>query len=205
MSKIALSAETCAKCKHTWKQNIYESVNVTRDPELKQLAATGDLFRVKCPSCGHVTGRPHSCLYHDMDEELMIALTNDPSVRSATGFEEYRLRLTMQVPDFIEKVLVFEAGLNDGVVELCKIVLPQQNAELRGAQFRFQAIDDADALAFAVLRPNAKPEFVTVPRGYYDAVRTKAFADLVTLTEKRGEWLKVDFDFIGHYMSTRKE
>lgn len=215
MSKITLSTEQCAKCRHTWEQNIYESVNVTQEPELKQLVVTGDVFRVKCPSCGHITPRPHFCVYHDMEKQLMIALTNpgqlDSSVEAlkkslddAPGFSAYHLRVTTAVPDFIEKVLAFEAGLNDGVVELCKIVLPQQSPELQGAQFRFQAIDDNGALAFAVLRPNQRPEFVTVPRDYYEAVRTKAFADLATKAEVRGEWQTIDFNFVGAILMSRK-
>ena len=82
-------------------------------------------------------------------------------------------------------------------------MLPGDNPALKDAQLRFQAIDDAGALAYAVIREGARPAFVTVPRDYYDAVRTKAFADLAQLADARGAFLVIDHEAVARYMAAK--
>ena len=215
MTKLSTADAKCPSCQNTWKQVIHSSANVTLDPTLKERVLSGDIFKFKCPQCGQVTHAQYDCLYHDMSKALMISLTSaadlDQKTQALGGAlgaiptrDLYVLRIVHSVQDLWEKIFIFDAELNDGIVELMKVILPGQDESFKGAMLRFQALDDTGSLAFAVIRPNSKVQFVSIPRDYYDAVRTKAFADLEGLTSKGGQWLKVDFDFIGQYMMNRK-
>jgi ribosomal protein S27E len=215
MTKLATVEAKCPACANTWPQVVHASANVSLDPTLKERVLSGDIFKLKCPKCGNVTHAQYDCLYHDMSKALMVSLTSaeglDAKIQGLTGAlgaipqrDLYTLRIVHSVQDLWEKIFIFDAELNDGIVELLKVVLPGQDEAFKGAQLRFQALDDAGALAFAVIRPNTKVQFASVPRDYYDAVRTKAFSDLEKLTSQGGQWLKVDYDLIGKFMMSRK-
>lgn len=218
MTRPIESEANCPSCKKTWQQTVYSTVNVTLDPELKKRVLSGDIFKFKCPHCGHLGHGQYDCLYHDMQKVMMISLVGgDAAVieKKKAALKEglaelphrdlYCLRIVTSVQDLWEKIFIFDASLNDGIVELLKVILPSQNPELKGAMLRFHALDDVGALAFAVVRPQRNVEFISVPRDYYDAVRTKAFADLEQLTVVPGEWLRVDFDMVGQYMMSKQQ
>ena len=70
----------CPKCKTENKFHIYDSINVTLDPELKKKVLDGSLFKMKCAECGTETVINYDTLYHDMSG------TSAPdSVLSAAG------------------------------------------------------------------------------------------------------------------------
>jgi hypothetical protein len=56
---------TCA-CGHTFAAWVWQSANVTLEPELRKLVLDGKMNVVKCPSCGAVFHVETPFLYHDM-------------------------------------------------------------------------------------------------------------------------------------------
>jgi hypothetical protein len=193
---------------------VHDTVNVTLDPTLKQRVLDVSLFAVTCSACGHAELAQHDLLYHDMAKVTMLHLT---SPARAAGSSEalrqglaslptrhlYRLRIVTSVHDLREKIFVFDAELNDGLVEIMKVALPGNVPALAGASIRFQGLAEGGDLAFAVLRPGTAPDVVAVPRDYYDSLRDKAFADMFSFTEARGEWLSVDADTIHRYLASK--
>ena len=65
---------TCPKCGEQFEFNLYESVNATLDPELREKVIWGGLFAAVCPKCHHFEVLVHPFLYHDMNRKFMIQL-----------------------------------------------------------------------------------------------------------------------------------
>lgn len=203
MTKMANGDVQCCSCQYTWIRAIYVAANVTRNPGLKARIISGDLFSVRCPSCGHWSQAQHDCLYHDLQKRLLIKLTSATTLSEAER-DAYLLRIVHSVHELREKISIFDAHLNDGIVELCKAVLAGKDPELRDASLRFQFVDDVGQLTFSVIRPGRQPRNVSVPRAYYDAARTKSFSELAAFAEARGTWLRVDSETVGPHLLARK-
>lgn len=121
----------CSKCGRSHEAQVYPGINVAETPELKDRVKDGSLFLTECPYCGQRDLVSTSLLYHDPAERLMILLTNEPSsvdprlletFRTSEVLAEYSARIVTSVGDLIEKVNIFDAGLDDVVLEMCKYV-----------------------------------------------------------------------------------
>jgi hypothetical protein len=62
---------TCA-CGRTFKAELYQSANVTLNPDLRRQILTGEMNVVDCPSCGAHFHVEMPFLYHDMARGEMI-------------------------------------------------------------------------------------------------------------------------------------
>ena len=63
-----------------------------------------------------------------------------PSLIDSISAEDYSIRIVQTINDFIEKIALFEDGIDDRVCELCKLFLEesyeeQNNAELLAAYY----------------------------------------------------------------------
>lgn len=130
----------CNKCGNEFEQQVLRTINVEANPELKAAVKDGSLFVVKCPSCGApaLVGEP--VLYHDPRERVLVALTS--STLSSDGLEGYTCRLVSSVGELIEKVNIFDAGLDDLIIELCKYVTLQELG--KDVELRFLRMDGVD-------------------------------------------------------------
>ncbi len=151
-------------CSHCGARNsviTYDSINAVDNPELKARVLDGSLFVWECQHCGARNLLRSQTLYHDPSERLMVWLTGgseelERKVREAYGgLEEmkgYTARFVDDPGSLIEKVKVFDAGLDDVVMEMAKYVSRIEVAESRkdraedilNAAFRFLKLDGAD-------------------------------------------------------------
>lgn len=111
----------CRSCGCTHEIDFTPSVDVSLHPELKQKVKSGEMFMWTCPECGcmNLAGLPF--LYHDPGEKLMLILTN-AQMRSEGLPEGYTGRIVHSVGELVEKINIFDSGLDDVVMELCKYV-----------------------------------------------------------------------------------
>jgi hypothetical protein len=216
MSKLSSTDYTCRSCKTVSKQRLWDSVNVTLDPSLRERALSGDIFRLTCPACGEGVHAQYDCLYHDMQKTFMVQLTHEDRVgevsvalaeaaKQMTMREQYRMRIVTSFHDMVEKIFVLEAGLSDGIVEIIKVLLPAEDPAMRDAQLRFQAVTDEGELAFAIVRASEKPKYAVLPRALYDDLKDKAFEDMFAHTDARGQWLSVDGDAVQKFFASRDQ
>jgi hypothetical protein len=138
MTKISSQSITCPKCQHEGEFRMYETVNVTLDKSLRERVFSDDLFKWTCPECGETFTIVYPFLYHDMDNCFMIhfspndcesineqyneLLTKFPGMRRST------YRSTNALVRLKEKILIFEAGLNDVAIELAKVFIKVDEA-----------------------------------------------------------------------------
>lgn len=136
MSRCVMVAVTCPKCAHAFEAPVWGSVNVTLDPELKEKVLSGELWLCVCPACGYSDRLDWGTLYHDQEQRFMVLYTDEEDALDKMNAEEtrmaqmapglagpakgYRLRIVRSERDLREKILIFDSGLDDRVVELTK-------------------------------------------------------------------------------------
>ena len=137
MSIKTESIATCSRCGNRTGLTIYKSINISEDPALKEKVKDGSLFLWKCPSCGQANLAKYDTLYHDPDKKLMVWLLQDENVSEtqmhsislhAKAMGNYTLRRVTDTGSLMEKVLIFDSGLDDVTVEMCKYVLKMELA-----------------------------------------------------------------------------
>lgn len=132
----------CTKCGAEYSAEVPQSVNAATSPELKEQVRSGALFTWTCPHCGTANLLTFPFLYHDPAEHLMLVLTQAPL--GAEGVPEgYIGRQVRSVGELIEKIKIFDAGLDDLVIELCKYVTCQELK--KEVPLKFLRTDGADA------------------------------------------------------------
>lgn len=125
----------CPICKHTHQVQAVRVVDVSRDEKLKKKYESGELFRFDCPDCGYRMELGYSYMYQDSDIREFIYLSQEqPSEGGYTmeqigknaaamaegKMENSLLRIVFSENDLREKIKIFENGLDDRIVELCK-------------------------------------------------------------------------------------
>ena len=158
MASHSLQNLSCQYCKRSAEADIYTSVNRQEDPELLEELTSGRLFVWQCPHCGgsNLVQRPF--MYHDPAGRHMIWLCTEDGVeervsqmfRDDETLSAYTARVVDSVGDLIEKVKIFDAGLDDIVVEMVKYVTRLEiGVEAKGLRFlRTDGADNEITLAY---------------------------------------------------------
>lgn len=175
----------CPACKKDGEFEVWESVNVTLQPELRNRLLTHDLFTYVCPHCKQQLVVAYSCLYHDMDRKFMVYLINKKDEKEnllkfedekmKKILEEYRVRIVPGVSTLVEKIGIFEAELDDQAIELCKAFLHTQFTEAKPNNpllaIYFGGInEEKNGLEFYFISEKEDPCLTVFPRDLYDGV-----------------------------------
>lgn len=174
MSKASV---ICSGCNAGHTIEVPASINAAREPELKELAHSGDLFTWECPNCGKTNLVSFPLLYHDPDEKLMLWLAPSddevarikPALDAAPEMEHYTLRVVAGPGDFLEKLKIHEAGLDDVVIEICKHVTC--NEMEKDVELRFFRMDGADGNLVFTYPKDGRMEMVAVGFNVYEDCR----------------------------------
>lgn len=167
---------TCSKCGRRENVSTYGNINVSEDPELKSKIKDGSLFISECPHCGTRNLITAPMLYHDPSERLMIWLGgSDDSViarldamfRSEETLKGYTARLVGTPGDLIEKVNIFDAGLDDIVMEMCKYVTCMESGKDIGGM-RFVSLSGADNEITLTYPQNGQMEMIGIGFNVYE-------------------------------------
>lgn len=128
MSKSKRMMFTCPKCKNKSELVMWDSVNATLNPELKESIMNRKFFDWECSDCGEIFSINYSFLYNDMVKKYMIYLGDDVSGFSAAINEfgvpdGYKFRAVTVMIDLIEKIKIFDNDLDDRGIEIVKSLL----------------------------------------------------------------------------------
>ena len=127
---------TCPKCGKDHPFVIWKSINTTLDPEMKAKVKDRSAFLFECPSCGEKTYVDYGLLYHQMEDRIMIDYAvsdesaeefirslneEDPTGLLADIKKGYLNRIVRSQNELIEKIAIFDEGLDDRIIEVFKI------------------------------------------------------------------------------------
>lgn len=178
----------CPKCGQMSDITVWNSITVSDSPDLKDDLLKGRVNIFRCPTCERVGLMSVPLLYHDEDKRLMISFspTNDvvlaeqlyeqvsESSKNSGELEKlegYNLRFVTDYNELLEKILIFDMGLNDKAVEVIKLMILSQEldkAEQRSA--RFGKLEN-DTLEFMIIDTIENQVYTSsVPKSSYDTV-----------------------------------
>jgi len=131
MSLISKAIANCSSCGAEQTIEIYKSINAATDPDLKAKVLSGEAFLWECSKCGKSNLAAYDCLYHDPEQKIMVWMLpfgepegpeKDAIMNQTRAMGDYRLRIVNNAGDLMEKVMIFDAGLDDRCIELVKFV-----------------------------------------------------------------------------------
>ncbi len=207
MSLPTVATVTCPCCTEPCQVTIWRTVNVTIEPGLRQPVLDRTLQSGTCSHCKHQFRFSSDLIYHDMDQKFMLSLVRSDSERQFTApsstvtaagrvLPKYRLRFVTSYNQLVEKIRIFEAGLNDFAIEGLKMLswhhqFPQN--QITDDSMYFCAVQGSgleESLLFEC-HENGKPlAQMSVPLSMYTSAMTQT-GDQIT-NYRLGEWILVN-------------
>ena len=215
MSKMGFATISCPQCGHESEARVYESINVTLDPEEKEAALSGTLSMFKCPECGLEAALNAPLLYHDMEQKLMIHVApSDEDVEEAYSAiqalfgnelastlveNDYTFRIVRTTNELKEKVMAFENGLDDRALEVCKLIIVSQllssGQELPDYEELLCAGESEEDGGITFVFVGEEGGGVTFPKDSYAII-----ADDVAMRDMPADEYVIDFEWARHFM-----
>lgn len=136
----------CPACGEKSELTVWQSITVSDSPDLKADLLKGKINVFSCGACGQKALFPSPLLYSDDEKKLVISFS--PQTDNEKGqqiFEEikrsskesgelenypdYNLRFVTSYNELLEKILIFDNGLHDKVIEVIKLLVLMQDGE----------------------------------------------------------------------------
>lgn len=206
---------SCGRCGERQTIIAYDSINVKESPELKAQVLDGSLFVWECPHCGAHNLVHCQTLYHDPSEKLMVWLSFgshelEERVRAAYGgipeMKDYTLRFVDDAGSLIEKVKIFDAGLDDVVMEMAKYVtrmelcgsMRERADQISKAPFKFLRLDGADGEITLAYPLDGQMQMAAVGFNVYEDCRGILKRN-PAMAEAAAGFAKVDAAFVSRF------
>jgi len=165
MSVKAQIHACCCNCGGRHDVDVYSSIDVAAEPELKEQVLNGALFVWHCPDCGTANLARYPMLYHDPGQNLMLVMTD--AMVNADGLPEgYCGRIVRSPGELIEKIKIFDAGLDDVVVELCKWVSCKEIGHT--VELKFFRMEGADSEMIFTYPEDGQMQMISVGSNVYE-------------------------------------
>ena len=209
----------CPKCGKEQKIDLYESINVQATPELKTKLMANELNVLTCDDCKLSFRVDKPLLYNDPAHHVMIYLIPmDEQVfdEGEREFADSLQRLTGLLPEgidtpdvclvfsrseLVERIFLFDAGLDERIIEYIKYMIYTNNLEKLNPKEKnllFDAEDSTDEkLCFVVQdAPSRRLESLL----HYDRKTYDALAEMFDEDEQTATLLEL---FPGPHVSAR--
>ena len=209
----------CPTCEASFDAELYESVNVQTDPDLREALLKNQLNQSVCPDCGFTFRVDKPLLYSDPANRLLVYWIPVPPDRLAEGedlcnelirellamlpedLDSPEIQMVINRVELIERIFSAEAGLNPRIIEYIKYQIYTRNSDkvnLETHGLLLNTHDSTDKNLCFVLQNMETMKFEAMlhyPRETYEVFR-EMFAD----EEKSVDLLEL---FPGPYISAR--
>ncbi|MBQ3038785.1 MAG: CpXC domain-containing protein [Clostridia bacterium] len=201
----------CPKCGELHDMTVWSSITVDDSADLKELLLKREINIFRCSSCETSALLPSPLLYHDKDKKLMISFTpcydkleklqlfdnikkSSKDSGELKSLEDYNLRFVSTYDELLEKILIFDNGLHDKVIECLKVLILTQEPEK--AEHRvcvFGKCDDKE-LEF-LIKDNKEGQFYTskIPMSSYETIKEQL--RLSGVKYRSFDWEIIDIDY----------
>lgn len=125
-NKVAIVCPICNRSHDTETSTI---IDAHESEEIREKIIKGTFFDFDCPECGHHSQLHYSCMYRDEDIREYIYLSADQDLEKAAenaqkilgkSISDGLLRIVHTAQELKEKILIFEHGWDDRMIEICK-------------------------------------------------------------------------------------
>ena len=188
MSQFRNEKIACPSCNKKDTIKVYEAIDST-DISARKRVLDGSLFTWRCSKCNYRTNTVFNLLYKDENRHFMVYLAADGNVvgmRNAMDEIEndfnrlspskdikYSMtrRIVLTSNELREKVMIFEAGLDDRIIEIMKCFYMSAVVENRSG------MEIAECL-FSVDNGQWMFEFITMDGRFFSTpIRKELYAD----------------------------
>jgi hypothetical protein len=137
----------CPQCRSEQTAELYESINVSQQPELKTALFENRLNRITCEACEASFRVDKPLLYHDPDRMILIHWMPETAAARDEILDEFdrtmeelraalpkdmeppRVRLVFTRTELVELIFIMEAGMEERVVEFIKYTIHTRNLQ----------------------------------------------------------------------------
>ena len=140
----------CPKCGKSFEVEQWSAINGEKNPVQKAKLLDGTLFNIKCESCGKAFTLGYPVIYNDTENKVMLWLVfDDEEIKHVTDYyksskteineynedvdKDYRQRIVRDSFRLREKIMIFDSGLDDKIVEISKIAYAQSAGQQCGS------------------------------------------------------------------------
>lgn len=204
MPEMQKKAVTCPSCSEEGLMEVWTGVNVGIEPMWKEKVGSREIFTYTCPHCQSKITVAYDFLYHDPQGNYMIYLLPGGGGRSfdsidglsAEKLEGYCLREVSDINGLLEKIMLFDDGLDDRCIEICKLYLSEQYAaqnkgkKLFGIYYNGKS-EDGSFLEFFLFGEGGEMCGTKLPIQVYD----KVFLKLCGSEFDRTDEYRIDFQW----------
>lgn len=183
MSTFRSYEATCPACEHRWTVELARGLHITRLPHIREQLVSGRFQVSPCPRCTSPTVFEATVVYTDFERHEYIACETAASAswqaaiaRHQTVFRDcfehgppiaqemgkaFKRRLVYGFRALREKIVLWDAGLDDRVVEAVKgDLLRGDGVAPRDVVLRISRVLDGGHLLFSVHAPIRRPDDV---------------------------------------------
>ena len=171
----------CGICHEKFEPVIHETFNLDEDPELAKRACDLSIFAQRCPHCHGMTNVPYPTTLIHLSKRYLIRFTFDrneamalsrarKSLLGGANAEGVRQRVVCSVPAFLEKVRLFNQGLDDNIVEAMKLVLLSGIEGKEITNILFAGIANGRFKFMVFVKGKSEPENFDLPGEVYDGI-----------------------------------
>ncbi|MEJ7598357.1 MAG: CpXC domain-containing protein [Kofleriaceae bacterium] len=165
-----------------------------RAPELRVAALAGTLNRPACPACGRHGDTDATLVYADphrgdwisvaprddlarweaIEQSALAAFRTSLETAVASAVSMKHIRVVFDLDELRERLAIWDAGLDDGIVECAKLQCLREQPTLRGGYERIRFVDVVDeTMRMRVVeagRPDRVRTSFEVPRRIVDGI-----------------------------------
>ena len=143
MSLIREEHLECPKCRRQMPFILHDSINVGIDPQDKEKVLDLSIFQYHCPHCGASDLVCYPVLYHDPEQGVWIQVFwreedfGQPVEKEVQEFikimgqTHYRRREVFGYRELVEKIRIFDSGLDDFAIALMKTLYKIQQPDVQ--------------------------------------------------------------------------
>ena len=160
MATIVKKEHRCPECGKIFQVSMHATVLPGEHPELRKSILSETFFSFTCPNCGYQADMVYPVLYHDREAGYMIYLSAHPepalSQKVPQELSDIRKRVVRNQKELKEKILIFDAELDDTAIEIVKLAVLDIIAKKYGdenSRAFFQSANE-ETVDFAVFYTN---------------------------------------------------
>lgn len=211
MSTNSIQQIRCPQCSQMSELTVWDSINVSEDPDLKNELLSGKINMFRCPSCGHTGLMPTPLVYRDDDKRFILSFIPCMNKEDkAAKFEElkktseesgdirdifgYKFRFVSDYNSLLEKILIFDANVLDKTIEVIKLLVMAQNPDkIQSCICRFGKLTE-DKIEFLIQDvKNGQLYTSTVPKATYDSIDKQV--QISGIKPYSFDWELIDADY----------
>lgn len=204
MSEKATYRIACPKCSHEQSVELWGSINIKTEPDLRQALLENKLNMVTCGKCAFAFRVDKQLIYSDPvnrvliywfpateetaaeNEDQFIAAIAEITKTLPEGSEAPSVHLVFNRTELIERIFMKETGLDERVIEYIKYTMFTRNAKKLDPAAKtllFNAHDSNDSTLCFVVQDLATKKFEAVL--HYDRKSYDALAETFTSDEEK--------------------